>query len=218
MTTLTLDRLTATLTKDLTIGPISGTFHPGVHVILGQNGCGKTTILRMISGVVRPSSGHVKIDHGDPWIDPKLRRHIGFMSAEPMLLDNMTVHEAISFSAAMRRQPTWNPRPLLERFELSPQLRLEHASAGQRRRAELIASLAGDPAVLLLDEVFTYLDTKALSHIAELIEELRGDHVILMTSHTELSIEPDSVLHMRSNAALDFGDCIRQSVPTRAEE
>ena len=218
MMNLSLDQLTVRLTDALTIGPVSGVFHPGVHVILGPNGCGKTTILRMICGVVRPSSGAVLIDGGDPWADPRLRRHIGFMSAEPMLLDNMTVHEAVSFSAAMRREPSWDPRPLLERFDLSPHLRLEHASAGQRRRAELIASLAADPPVLLLDEVFTYLDASALAEISALIQELRDERVILMTSHTELSIEPDSISQMRSNAALDFGECIRQSVPTRIEE
>jgi ABC-2 type transport system ATP-binding protein len=190
---LELEALTIRFKGGFQVGPVTHTFGPGIHWLRGHNGSGKTTVLEAIACIRRPSAGRVKIDSKDPWLKPLERAKVGYVSASASLPDHMTVSEAWRFAAAMRRCPDWRGAHLIEELGLRPGLMLGHASAGQRRRAELVAALAGDPAVLLLDEVFSYLDEAGATWLRSQLDALRERRVIIMTAHHELGLEHDTM-------------------------
>lgn len=93
--------------------------------------------------------------------------------------------------AAIRGRPRWPGQALEARFKLEGHMRLSHASAGQRRRAELIAATAGDPEVLLLDEVFANQDDRARAVLEALLQEWRATRVILFTGTEKTGLPVD---------------------------
>lgn len=190
---LELEALTVRFNGGFQVGPVTHTFGPGIHWLRGHNGSGKTTVLEAIACIRRPSSGRVQINSEDPWLEPLIRAKVGYVSASASLPNHLTVSEAWRFAAAMRRAPDWRGEHMIEALGLRPGLMLGHASAGQRRRAELVAALAGDPPVLLLDEVFSYLDDAGVAWLRSQLDTLRARRVIIMTAHHELGLDHDTM-------------------------
>ncbi|MBT3223132.1 MAG: ATP-binding cassette domain-containing protein, partial [Proteobacteria bacterium] len=180
--------------KSLKIGFVSGFSPPmldfdvgvGVHHLKGPNGVGKTTLLRTLCGELQPLAGNITVCGLDPTSDYRARRHVAYLPASPEAPEFLTVDELWQNLAAIRGAPHWSGGALRERLGLASTLLLGQASSGQRRRAEFLAMLAGDPEVLLLDEVFTHLDAEFSTIVAELIENRRTSRLVLITSHQQL--------------------------------
>lgn len=85
--------------------------------------------------------------------------------------------------AALRGAADWDGAALRDRLCVPGSLPLSHCSAGQRRRAELLAALAGDPRVLLLDETFAHLDDHGCEVLRGLVEEWRADGCVVLVHH-----------------------------------
>lgn len=200
--TLEFDALELRYGSALRVGPVSGRLGPGIHHLRGENGCGKTSLMRCLSGALRPTSGRCLLSGEDLWGDRRVRRHVGYVPSHPELPTFMRVREAWQFHAAMRGQSDWTPGPWAERLGLDPLMSLGHASAGQRRRAELLSALAADPGVLLMDEVFAYLDEQSVEVVCEVLAQLRATRVIVITAHHDLPIPADSITVMVSDTAL----------------
>ncbi len=167
---------------------------PGLTHLAGGNGAGKTTLLRVLCAELPPWSGRVALDGRDPAVDTATRARIAFLPAVPELPGFLSVREGWRLLAAVRDRGTWDGAGLERRFALDPHRRLDQLSVGQRRKAELIAALAGDPDVLLLDEVLAPLDPDSVAAVCEVLEERRSGRIILLTSHGALRIVPDAVL------------------------
>lgn len=137
-------------------------------VLLGASGCGKTTLLKMINGLCKPTTGEVLIDKKDiSTIDPiKLRRSIGYVFQETGLFPHMTIAENISIVLRLDKQPTatchQRATELLELVNLPPKHfanRFPHElSGGQQQRVGVARALANNPEILLMDEPFAALD------------------------------------------------------------
>jgi ABC-type multidrug transport system ATPase subunit len=151
------------------LGPIDAVFGAGVHRITGPNGRGKTTLLRLLCGALPPSAGTVTALGRDVRADPGARAAIGFVPSTAELPDFLTVDEAWQMLAAVRRAPAWDGSVLRERLGLRGGVSLGTLSAGQRRRAEILAQLAGDPPILLLDEPFADLDPDGVAVVREIL-------------------------------------------------
>jgi ABC-2 type transport system ATP-binding protein len=156
------------------IGPLDRTFAPGVTWLLGPNGTGKTTLFRVLCGELAPTAGVVRLDGDEPTRSPTARCGIAFLPANPELSGFLTVREAWSITAGLRGR-AWDGAALADTLELDPRRRLDTLSVGQRRKAELVAALAGDPDVLLLDEVFAPLDDRSVRAVAALLDAGRAD-------------------------------------------
>lgn len=169
-------------------GPLTLDVGPGLIHLHGPNGSGKTTILRCLCGGLRRSVGTVEVVGADPRTSVEARRDVAYLPAEPELPEFLTVDEAWQQLAALRRRPHWLGHALRGRFGLPGALRLGQCSAGQRRLAELIAAVAGDPKVLLLDEPFANLDDARTETLCTVLEEWSADRVVVMTSHLSLPL------------------------------
>ena len=169
--------------RTFSVGPLNLFVNSGVIHLKGPNGGGKTTLLRAMGGELLPSRGSVCVQGQDVHSAIQARRHVALITSAPELPGFLTVREAYEFSASLRGAPEWDGKPYCEALELNPTLFLGHASAGQRRKAELICGLAGDPAVLLLDETFAHLDEQSTVQLSQWIDDWSLTRVIVLAHH-----------------------------------
>ena len=186
--------LVVTFGKTFSVGPLNLAVSSGVIHFKGPNGGGKTTLLRAMGGELLPSGGSVCVKGQDVHSVTRARRHVAFITSAPELPAFLTVGEAYEFSASLRGAPDWDGKPYCEALQLDPTLPLGHASAGQRRKAELICGLAGDPDVLLLDETFAHLDEQSIVQLALWIDEWALSRVIVIAHHGKPPVKVDKVL------------------------
>ena len=151
---------------------------PGVTVLLGENGQGKSTLLRLLLGLLRADGGRLRVLGLDPLRDGReLRRLVGYVPDQPDHPGWMTPRELFRFLAP--QYPAWDAgraQHLAQAWEIPLERRFEQLSRGQSARALLVAALAQSPRLLLLDECFAGLDPLArrdllASFLAELAEQ-----------------------------------------------
>jgi ABC-2 type transport system ATP-binding protein len=165
--------------------------------LLGPNGSGKTTIMKVMTGCMPPSAGTVLVDGFDILKDPgEVTRRIGFLPEIPPLYPEMRVREYLSFVAAIRgiRKAERRERieQTMERVSI-PQVRdrlIRNLSKGFKQRVGLAQAIIANPPILILDEPTVGLDPKQMSEVRQLIAELGRDHTIILSSHilTEVSM------------------------------
>lgn len=166
---------------------------PGIIGLLGRNGCGKTTLIRHITGLCLPNEGQVfslgrptdELGH-DELVD------IGFVPQEVQLLDWMTVQQHLEYVACF--YPSWDAErqsQLLDRLELDPADLVGNLSSGNLQKLAIILAVCHHPRFLVLDEPVSDLDPIIRSKLLQfLLEILREDHAtILISSHVLRDVE-----------------------------
>lgn len=163
----------------------------GIHTILGPNGSGKTTIIKIILGMVIPQSGEILLDNeivNGQW---EYRNKIGYLPQVASFPDNLTVSELLKMIIKIRGKSE-RSKELIELFKLTPFLnhKLRHLSGGTRQKVNLVLTFMFDSEVLILDEPTTGLDPVALIHLKELIRKERmNGKIILITTHIMSFVE-----------------------------
>lgn len=161
--------------------------------LLGPNGAGKTTVFYMITGLIRPDQGAIRIDGLDVTSLPmysRARLGIGYLPQEASIFRGLTVEDNIKAVLEIvepdRRQRKQDLERLLEEFGIShlrssPSIAL---SGGERRRCEIARALASRPAFMLLDEPFAGIDPIAVGDIQKLVRQLTARGIgVLITDH-----------------------------------
>lgn len=174
--------------------------HVGLHVrrgeavgLLGPNGAGKTTCFYMITGLIQPDHGTIRLDGFDITRLPMYRRArlgIGYLPQEASIFRGLSVEDNIRAVLEVvepdKRQRTQDLESLLEEFGVS-HLRKSPAialSGGERRRVEIARALASRPAFMLLDEPFAGIDPIAVGDIQHLVRHLTKRGIgVLITDH-----------------------------------
>lgn len=158
-----------------------------VYGLLGQNGAGKSTVLRLLLGLLRRHEGRVEVLGRDPQADPvAVKERVGYAAETMELYEWMTVEELLGFVG--RYRPGWDAElagRLRERFALAPDRRVGEMSKGQKAMAGLLLALAFRPGLLLLDEPTSGLDVAArrLFYETVLAEYQNEGGTILLASH-----------------------------------
>jgi heme exporter protein A len=156
-----------------------------VVALLGANGAGKSTLLRIAAGVVHPERGEVRID-GRRADDAAARRLVGLAGHASFLYGYLTVEENLDLYARLYRLRGDRVAASLAVFNLRPhgRTRVRELSRGLVQRVSLARAILHDPAVLLLDEPLTGLDTEAAAALRSLIARLRADgRAVVMATH-----------------------------------
>jgi heme ABC exporter ATP-binding subunit CcmA len=155
--------------------------------LLGRNGAGKTTMLRILAGLSRPSRGSVKI-HGSGVREESTRRRIGVLGHDISLYDELTATENLVLFGQLYgiANPRKRAAELLERTGLE-RVRdglVREFSRGMRQRLAVGRVFLHDPEVLLLDEPFTALDDRAIAVLQSMLAEMRArGRTIVMSTH-----------------------------------
>lgn len=178
------------------VGPVSFAAGRGIVHVQGPNGSGKTTLIRALCGELRPSTGRVLVGGQDVHRSVQARRLIALVPSIPELPGFLSISEAYEFTAAIRGAPDWDGAAYCAELGLDRRLPLASASAGQRRKAELVCGLAGDPPILLLDETFAHLDDESVSKLEDWLLEWSASRLILLTHHGAPPVPVDAVLRV----------------------
>ena len=180
---------------------------------LGTNGAGKTTTIKMLLGLLRPTSGSVRVLGGDP-VDSAVRRRIGYMPETAYYYPYLNARELLGFYGGLCGLDAKTVRrrtdELLDRVGLSDAARrpLRTYSKGMLQRAGVAQALLADPDLLVLDEPFTGLDPLARIRFRELMRELRAaGKTIFFSSHElgETELLCDRVAIMKAGRCLYRG-------------
>ena len=163
-----------------------------VHGFLGPNGAGKTTTIRVLLGLIKADAGTVRLFGGDPWSDAtELHRRLAYVPGDVTLWSNLTGGEVIDLLGRLRGglDPAKKKR-LLERFDLDPTKKGRTYSKGNRQKVALVAALAGDVELLILDEPTAGLDPLMEAEFRRCIEEDRENgRTVLLASHILAEVE-----------------------------
>src|SRR5678815_3746842 len=159
---------------------------------LGPNGAGKTTTLRMIAGILRPSSGTVRIANIDLAADPiAAKQKLGFIPDRPFIYEKLTGVEFLRFVAGLYGQAgaevERRGRELLALFDLEEwrDELVESYSHGMRQKLIISSAFVHKPEVIVVDEPMVGLDPKAARTLKDLFREYtRRGHTIMMSTHT----------------------------------
>ena len=182
----------------LAVDRIDLEIHRGeVFGLLGPNGAGKTTTLRMLAGLVVPTSGWARVCGFDVWREPRpARARLGYLDEDPIVYPYLTGREFLELLADLYGLPRGRQRELqidrlLSLFEMTDKADelISGYSHGTRQKISLASLLVHDPEVLFLDEPTNGLDPRAARRVKELLQELaeRGRAVILSTHILEIA-------------------------------
>ncbi|WP_273887270.1 ABC transporter ATP-binding protein [Rubrobacter naiadicus] len=156
-----------------------------VYGFLGPNGAGKTTTLRMLLGLVRPTSGSASVLGGEPGAPEGLKR-VGALVESPAFYPYLSGRDNLRVIARYCGAPPSRVDEMLETVELSGRAkdRFKKYSLGMKQRLGVAAALLKDPELLILDEPTNGLDPKGMADMRELIRRLgRGERTVLLSSH-----------------------------------
>jgi heme exporter protein A len=157
----------------------------GFVVVTGANGSGKTTLLRICAGLAIPTEGEIHVEAG--------RAQIGYLAHEPLVYRELTALENLELYGRLYRVPERRERigMLLERFGLwdARRDRVASYSRGMTQRLALCRVLLHDPALLVLDEPYTALDTQGAELLDAQLAELRGERTFLVSTHDPARVE-----------------------------
>jgi ABC-2 type transport system ATP-binding protein len=184
---------------------------PGeVHGFLGPNGAGKSTTIRILLGLLRADDGAVTVLDRDPWRDVvALHRRLAYVPGDVSLWPDLTGGEAIDLLGHLRGGLDERRRAeLVERFELDPTKRGRQYSKGNKQKVAIVAALAADVELLILDEPTAGLDPLMEVIFQEEIaaEKARG-RTILLSSHilSEAEALADRVSIIRDGRVVETG-------------
>lgn len=159
--------------------------------LLGANGAGKTTTLRMLSTILRPTSGHAWLMGHEVRAQPeRVRAELGFYSASTALYPKITPRETLRFFAQVNGYPPKSVEArveeLIDRFRIGDyaDARVEKLSSGMKQKVSIARTVAHDPPVLIFDEPTVALDVLNAIELRKIISDLRSDgKAILFSTH-----------------------------------
>ncbi len=154
-----------------------------VYAMLGPNGSGKTTWMKMAAGLIKPTSGQV-LFQGAP-VNIESRRHVAYMSTEPYFYNWMTVRDVGKYYADFFEDFSYDRYlDLLKQMELTEEMKTKTLSSGMMAKLKIAVTMARDAQVYMLDEPFNGIDLLARDEIrACILRYATEDKLLLMSSH-----------------------------------
>ncbi len=173
-----------------------------IHGIVGNNGSGKTVLMKCICGFLRPDTGTILVSGKQVGRDTDFPEDIGIIIETPGFLPHLSGTQNLRILASLRRKANRHTiRAVLEQVGLDPDLKkpVGKYSLGMRQRLGLAQALLEDPGVLILDEPLNGLDKYGVVHIRNVIKGLREEgKTVLLASHNQFDIDElcDTVCEM----------------------
>ena len=194
-----------------------------IFAFLGPNGAGKTTTIKMLTTVLQPTSGMLRVDGHDPQREQRLvRRSFGIVFQDPSLDNELTAVENMELHGVLYGVPSVERRKRIESLLKFVELwdrrsdYVKFYSGGMRRRLEVARALLHKPKILFLDEPTLGLDPQTRNHIWTFIQSLSKDEKVTVFFTTHYMDEADRVAEQV--AVIDHGKIVAQGTPEELKE
>ena len=182
-----IENLTKMYGKNRGIVDISFDVKQGeIFGFIGPNGAGKTTTLRLLVGLIFPTSGKVRIFGKDCFTQgPEIRADVGYLPSEVFYYENMTVKKLLEYSASFyKKDCSEKTRELCERMELDVTRKIDQLSYGNKKKVGIVQGLLHSPKLILLDEPTSGLDPLMQHRFFDIIrEENQNGATVFFSSH-----------------------------------
>ncbi len=219
---ITLDNLVKFFGRFAAVRGISGSFAPGrLYVVLGDNGVGKSTLLRILAGLMEPSQGSFTLlgttNHRE------VAHRVGYMGHAPLLYDELSGMENLCYFAGLYGlDDDAVCRKAMELVGLDPELsrRIGQYSQGMRQRLSLARAVLHDPELILLDEPFSNVDVHSAREMAAVLGRVRdkGKTVFVVTHQAALMDGvADEFVHMAAGQIVSREAVARNAAVPNAE-
>ena len=201
-----------------------------VFGLLGPNGSGKTTALRIVMGFLRPSSGRASVAGHDCWHDSvAVRQQVAYLPGELRLYENMTGRQLVRFLSELRGQPLRADLEVLaRRFDIDLNRPIANLSSGMKRKVALLQVLAPQVPLLIMDEPTNTLDPNMRDELLFQVRQARDQgQTVLFSSHVLSEVEQvcdrvailhrGRLAHVQHMAELKVGRLIHARLINHAE-
>ena len=202
---LCIDRLTKQYENKIAVDRVSLQLTNGVYGLLGANGAGKTTFMRMLCGILKPTSGTVTFDGMDVSSE-EYRAELGYLPQDFGYYPDFNGMDFLLYMASLKgltkTEAKRKSKKLLELVSLSDVAKKKIAtySGGMKQRLGIAQAFLNDPKIIILDEPTAGLDPKERVRFRNLIKELGTESIVLLSTHIVSDIEhiADTVLMMKA--------------------
>jgi ABC-2 type transport system ATP-binding protein len=189
-----------------------------IFAFLGPNGAGKTTTIKMLTTLLRPTSGKIVLNGFDPIKDQnRVRSSLGIVFQDPSLDDELTALENMEFHGVLYGMPAKIRKPRIEQLLKLVELWdrredfVKYFSGGMKRRLEIARGLIHHPKILFLDEPTLGLDPQTRKHIWDHIQKMKNEEGTTVFFTTHYMDEAERMAEMI--AIIDQGKIIAQGTP-----
>lgn len=194
------------------------TITPGMFGLLGANGAGKTTLMRLLAGVLRPTTGSIRVGqwnlskHGE---QRQFKRTLGYLPQDLRLYPDMTARGLLDYIAILkgisdRKHRHSQVDRMLDMVALADDAdrKIGGFSGGMLRRVGIAQALLNDPAVLIVDEPTAGLDPEERLRFRNILAQLSGDRIILLSTHIveDIAATCRQLAVLRHGQVAYFGD------------
>ena len=196
------------------VNRLNATLTNGVYGLLGANGAGKTTFMRLLCTVQRPTSGKIDLDGKSIWkLGERYRDVLGYLPQHFGYYPDFTALDFLLYVAALKglddRKAKKVSNELLEEVGLSGERRhrIKTFSGGMKQRLGIAQAMLNDPYILILDEPTAGLDPKERVRFRNLISAFSKDRIVILSTHIVSDIEfiAEKILMMKSGEIIHFG-------------
>lgn len=196
MMELKINRLTKQYKDKLAVDSVSLKLTPGIWGLLGANGAGKTTMMRMVAGILKPTSGGVFYDGIDiADLGESYRDIFGYLPQTFGFYPEFTVRSYLEYMSALkgigRKEASSKIESLLQMLALSDvkNKKIRRLSGGMQRRVGIAQALLNDPEILILDEPTSGLDPGERVRFRNILAEFAKDRIVLISTHIVSDVE-----------------------------
>lgn len=196
------------------VNDVTATLSPGVYGLLGANGAGKSTLMRMICGVLKPTSGCIRLN-GKTIEDLGERYYaqLGYMPQDFGFYPNFTAREFMRYMAAVkgidRRKVKSRTEELLHMVNLTEAAdkKVKSYSGGMKQRLGIAQAMLNNPHILILDEPTAGLDPKERVRFRNIISAFAQDRIVILSTHIVSDVEfiAEEIIMMKSGEIIHFG-------------
>lgn len=208
---LQLQNLSKQYGSKYAVNDVNANFVPGVYGLLGANGAGKTTLMRMICGILKPTSGDIRLNGKTiDELGEQYYTHLGYMPQDFGFYPDFTAHEFMFYMAAVKgldkRKAIARTKELLHMVNLSDvaDKKIKSYSGGMKQRLGIAQAELNNPSILILDEPTAGLDPKERVRFRNILSNLAKEKIVILSTHivSDVSYIADTVLMMKQGQFL----------------
>lgn len=209
---LAVNRLTKQFKNKIAVDRVSFSFHEGVYGLLGANGAGKTTFMRMLCGILEPTGGEISFQ-GFGAASEEYRAGLGYLPQDFGYYPSFTGYDFLLYMAALkglgRGQAKKKAKELLQFVSLEDMAKkkIKTYSGGMKQRLGIAQALLNEPKVLILDEPTAGLDPKERVRFRNLLTGLGKDTIVILSTHIVSDVDKiaDVILLMKDGQLIFHG-------------